>query len=116
MAVRMVSVMYSIQLGVKLHDVCRSNCPVNITIYEQCNRSVKSICFLTDDQRMGIYGGITLTTIVLNFVRTTLFYLICINASRVLHNRMFKAIIRTSIRFFDTNPSGKLIERGIQAL
>lgn len=81
---------------------------IDIDLYMACNKSVKSICFLTDDQRQGVYGGITLVSIILNFVRTAMFYLVCVNASRVLHNRMFSAIVRTSVRFFDTNPSGEL--------
>ena len=59
-----------------------------------------------DNERLGIYGAITVASIIINFIRITLFYLICINASRVLHNRMFGAIIRAPIRFFDSNSSG----------
>lgn len=85
---------------------CRSSCAIGDK-FENCNLSVQPICRLTDDERMGIYGAITLISIIINFIRSAIFYLICINASRVLHNRMFGAIIRTPIRFFDTNPSGK---------
>ena len=56
---------------------------------------------------MGIYAAITVASIILNFIRSALFYLVCVNASRVLHNRMFGAIIRAPVRFFDTNPSGE---------
>ena len=37
-------------------------------------------------------------------------YVICLNASRNLHNKMFKAILRAPILFFDTNPVGELNE------
>ena len=37
-----------------------------------------------------------------------LFYFICVNASRVLHNWMFASVLRALVRFFDTNPIGSL--------
>ena len=40
--------------------------------------------------------------------RAILTYLICLSASRNLHNKMFKTILRVPILFFDTNPIGKL--------
>ena len=85
----------------------RSSClPPNTTVVDTCVAS-EPICRLTDDARLGVYGGITIVSILINFLRSAIFYLICLNASRVLHNRMFAAIIRVPMRFFDTNPSGK---------
>ena len=55
-----------------------------------------------------MYGGLVLATVLLNYARVVLLCVICVNASRVLHNRMFAAILRAPIRFFDTNPIGTL--------
>ena len=64
---------------------------------------------LNTNQRIGIYSGITLSSISLVLTRTVLTFLICIAASRNLHNKMFRAILRAPVLFFDTNPVGKLI-------
>ena len=88
--------------------VCRSSCIPSSTVSSVCGTS-EPICRLTDEARLGVYGGITVISIALNFLRTVMFYLICLNASKVLHNRMFAAIIRVPMRFFDINPSGECV-------
>jgi ATP-binding cassette subfamily C (CFTR/MRP) protein 4 len=66
-------------------------------------------CALNEQQRIGTYGGLTAGLVFLNFLRGALLYFICINASRVLHNRLFSSVLRVPILFFDNNPSGKLL-------
>lgn len=44
-------------------------------------------------------------------IRSFAFYSICIRSSRRIHSMMFKGIISTSMRFFDTNPSGRILNR-----
>ena len=66
---------------------------------------------LSTNERIAIYGGIGFGTIFLILTRTVLTFLICIAASRNLHNKMFRAILRTPVLFFDTNPVGELIVR-----
>ena len=61
---------------------------------------------LTTNQRIGIYGGIVFAAIILVFSKTILNYLFCISASRNLHNKMFRSILRAPVLFFDTNPVG----------
>ena len=73
------------------------------------NSSDRDSYDLTTNQRIGVYGGIVLSSISLVTLRTVLTFLICIAASRNLHNQMFRAILRTPVFFFDTNPVGKLI-------
>lgn len=36
---------------------------------------------------------------------------VCMNASKSLHNKMFNCILRTPMKFFDTNPSGRILNR-----
>lgn len=75
---------------------------------ESCNSnsSVNNTYDLSTNQRIGIYGGIVSTSVSLVFFRTVLSFLICLAASRHLHNKMFKAILRAPVLFFDTNPVG----------
>lgn len=39
------------------------------------------------------------------------FFAICVQASQKLHNDMFKGIVSVSMRFFDINPSGRILTR-----
>lgn len=70
------------------------------------NISSSLTCSLNTDERLYIYSGMTFFALLMSFVRAMGFYYLCVNASRVLHNRMFKAIMRVPVLFFDTNPIG----------
>ena len=77
------------------------NTTVNISI-------ATGSCALDLHDRIGIFAGITASAAALSFVRIFLIFWILINGGRVLHNRMFSSIMRVPVRFFDTNPSGKI--------
>ena len=61
---------------------------------------------LSTNQRIAIYAGIVSSSIFIVFSRAIFSFLICLAASRHLHNKMFKAILRSPVLFFDTNPVG----------
>jgi len=91
---------------VTLLPLLRADCSTtNVTLLG--NGTLRSSCLLFTNQRIGIYAGTTAAAILINFARTITFYFLCVNASRVLHNRMFAAILRAPILFFDTNPIGE---------
>ena len=71
------------------------------------NGTLRSSCFLSTNQRISIYAGTTAAAILINIARSITFYFLCVNASRVLHNWMFAAILRAPVLFFDTNPIGE---------
>jgi len=60
---------------------------------------------------MGIYTGVVLGSLVLQFLGTFMGIQFIISASKTLHMRMVDAILHTHIRFFDTTPSGRIINR-----
>jgi ABC-type multidrug transport system fused ATPase/permease subunit len=72
----------------------------------EAGRSDSLACSLAEKKRLLTYGILIVSSVTLNFMRGGAFYLICNNAARVLHNRMFKTILRIPVLFFDTNPSG----------
>lgn len=41
------------------------------------------------------------------FFRSLLFFNVLVSSAQTLHNRMFNAILRTPVHFFDINPIGK---------
>lgn len=43
--------------------------------------------------------------------RGYLFFNICMRASNTLHDRMFAKMLGATMRFFDTNPSGRILNR-----
>lgn len=58
-----------------------------------------------------IYGGIMATLFMTALTRSMTFFNFCGTASQNLHDRMFRGLISTKMRFFDTNPSGRIINR-----
>ena len=43
----------------------------------------------------------------MGILRCLLFLVLVLRSSQVLHNKMFKAVLRAPVLFFDTNPIGK---------
>ena len=104
-----------------MYDYCRARCATFLgfqntslpmaSLCPNCsNETIPSQCLLSVNQRVGVYGGLVAGTIVINFATIILLSVFCVNASRVLHNRMFGSILRAPIRFFDTNPIGELYQ------
>lgn len=58
-----------------------------------------------------IQAGLVGALLIFGLTRSIGFYSICIRISRNIHDAMFKGIITTTMRFFDTNPSGRILNR-----
>lgn len=58
-----------------------------------------------------IYSGITIVTILITLLRSFSFFFICMRASIKMHNTMFKSIIGATMRFFNSNSSGRILNR-----
>ncbi|XP_032678093.1 probable multidrug resistance-associated protein lethal(2)03659 isoform X2 [Odontomachus brunneus] len=58
-----------------------------------------------------IYTGVTVLTIVITLVRSFSFFWACMRASKRLHDNMFRCISRATMRFFNTNTSGRILNR-----
>ncbi|XP_046974021.1 uncharacterized protein LOC124540463 [Vanessa cardui] len=66
---------------------------------------------LTTGQYLWIYGGAVLFIIIMTHVRITAFVVMAMRASQNLHDIMFKNLLTAVMRFFDMNPSGRVLNR-----
>ncbi|GIY89244.1 hypothetical protein CEXT_676372 [Caerostris extrusa] len=60
---------------------------------------------------LSVYAGLVLIVFLLSLVRTTGFFHMCMKASRTLHNKMFRCVLRSPVSFFDSNPVGRILNR-----
>ncbi|XP_066582136.1 LOW QUALITY PROTEIN: ATP-binding cassette sub-family C member 4-like [Prorops nasuta] len=58
-----------------------------------------------------IYSGIVASIFIVGITRSLIFYKTCMMCSQRLHDMAFSALIRTGMRFFDTNSSGRILNR-----
>ncbi|XP_043465526.1 ATP-binding cassette sub-family C member 4-like [Leptopilina heterotoma] len=58
-----------------------------------------------------VYIGIVTSIFLIGITRSFVFYALCMRASQRLHDMVFSALIRTGMRFFDTNPNGRILNR-----
>lgn len=58
-----------------------------------------------------IFSAITLLTVAITLSRSFLFFRLAMKSSTKLHNTMFRGITRASMYFFNTNPSGRILNR-----
>ncbi|XP_072396584.1 ATP-binding cassette sub-family C member 4-like isoform X2 [Diabrotica undecimpunctata] len=58
-----------------------------------------------------IYSGLLALTVILVTWRNIIFIQVYMKSAKALHNNMFKHILRAPMRFFDTNPSGRILNR-----
>nr|XP_039268765.1 multidrug resistance-associated protein 4-like [Styela clava] len=60
---------------------------------------------------MIIYACLTAITYICIWVRAIMHFYLCVSSGIHMHKKMFYAILRSPIRFFDTNPSGRVLNR-----
>lgn len=58
-----------------------------------------------------IYSALTILTISITLTRSWAFFWTCMRASIRLHDNMFRSISRATMRFFNTNTSGRVLNR-----
>ncbi|CAF1231508.1 unnamed protein product [Adineta ricciae] len=58
-----------------------------------------------------IYLGLVLGTLLISLIRADYFFNVILHGASVLHNRMFKSILYTSLRFYESNPVGRILSR-----
>lgn len=58
-----------------------------------------------------LFSAITICTIIATFWRSFALVNACVRASKTLHNAMFEKITKAQMYFFNTNPSGRILNR-----
>jgi ABC-type multidrug transport system fused ATPase/permease subunit len=58
-----------------------------------------------------IYGCLIIACMVVTIIRSVMFIKGRMTSSINLHNAMFSSILRGTMHFFDTNPSGRILNR-----
>lgn len=58
-----------------------------------------------------IYGSMLIVLFVAALTRSMFFYKVAMWSSQKLHYSIFSSVIRATMRFFDTNPSGRILNR-----
>ncbi|GFQ66173.1 hypothetical protein TNCT_86261 [Trichonephila clavata] len=94
----------------------------NVT--EDCFRLTNNYLIDEDDAtrivntpfNLSVYAILVLIVFILSLLRTTTFFQMCMKASRTLHNRMFRCVLRSPVSFFDINPVGNILNRSSRDL
>ncbi|CAF1302261.1 unnamed protein product [Adineta steineri] len=60
---------------------------------------------------MYVYLGLTLGTLIISLLRAQYYFYLILSGSNSLHNSMLKGLLYTSLRFFESNPSGRILNR-----
>uniref|UniRef100_V5G0E4 Putative multidrug resistance-associated protein lethal(2)03659 n=2 Tax=Anoplophora glabripennis TaxID=217634 RepID=V5G0E4_ANOGL len=66
---------------------------------------------LTDRNAIIIYSCLVCSTMLITVSRSIAFFRFCMTASTNLHNKMFEKIVYATMRFFNTNPPGRILNR-----
>ncbi|XP_028395271.1 ATP-binding cassette sub-family C member 9-like [Dendronephthya gigantea] len=57
------------------------------------------------------YTGLSIAAVVLTFFKSISIALCCLRGAKLLHVRMLRRIVRAPMRFFDTTPIGRVLNR-----
>ncbi|CAF4939985.1 unnamed protein product, partial [Rotaria sp. Silwood1] len=58
-----------------------------------------------------VYAGVICFTLIVAVIRAGYIFYIMLRGSTYFHNRMLKGMLYTSLRFFESNPSGRILNR-----
>lgn len=69
------------------------------------------LTYMTTDLAVIIYSCLVISLIIIALSRAMFFFKFALKASSTLHNNMFDRIVYATMRFFNTNPSGRILNR-----
>ncbi|XP_059225376.1 probable multidrug resistance-associated protein lethal(2)03659 [Stomoxys calcitrans] len=65
----------------------------------------------TDPVDIYIFTALNVAVVIFALLRSVLFFNVAMNASTKLHNQMFLGVTRAAMYFFNTNPTGRILNR-----
>ncbi|KAF2886605.1 hypothetical protein ILUMI_19568, partial [Ignelater luminosus] len=78
---------------------------------EQAKSEEDDSSYLSRETCIYIYSGIVAAMVIITLYRSYYFFKYCMRASVTLHNNMFSNIVQAAMRFFNTNSSGRILNR-----
>ncbi|XP_018565536.1 probable multidrug resistance-associated protein lethal(2)03659 [Anoplophora glabripennis] len=87
------------------------NPTINVTAGSELTSQYFLSDILTERNCTIIYTSLVCLTVVLTVTRSISFFRYCMTASTNLHNKMFEKIVYATMRFFNTNPPGRILNR-----
>lgn len=115
-----MAVDYFVTFWVKIEDYKTINIPLDIsknTNSSEYAEAVTAAPFAFDavtwerNLFLYIYGGLIVSLFIFALLRSMLFYKLAMISSQKLHDSIFFSVINASMRFFDTNPGGRILNR-----
>ena len=70
--------------------------------------SIETTSYIKVNVALIIYGCLIVVCIITAVSKCLLFFKICMNASKNIHNKMFSSILKAPMRFFNKQTSGKI--------
>lgn len=65
----------------------------------------------TTHEGLFFYGILIIAVVIVTLSRGFMFFAICMRSSKALHDKSFLRLLHSPMRFFDTNPSGRILNR-----
>ncbi|CRK99302.1 CLUMA_CG012571, isoform A [Clunio marinus] len=108
-----VSILFSILLFLIFSQVVTSGSDYFITFWtnQEFIRLMGHKTFFTTTEGLYIYGFLILAVVAVTLSRGFIFFAVCMRSSKKLHDKSFLSLLHSPMRFFDTNPSGRILNR-----
>ena len=58
-----------------------------------------------------VFLGIIVATVIITVIKSVVYVYTTLGASTTLHNKVFKAVLACPMSFFDTTPTGRVLNR-----
>lgn len=96
--------------GSKLQMIGNNSSPFNKFVDQiELNQSVYYV--LKTDVSLIVYGVLVILVLILSASRAVFFFIVTMRASRNIHSRIFHCLLQAPMKFFDTNPTGRVLNR-----